>query len=93
MVFLCLHVCDPFCGSREVLNEIVTFSSELWRVSLCSVTGKKLMAKCRGLLQENQELGKQISQGRVTQLEAEVTLHKKYNQEIKNAQEGTYCIL
>lgn len=27
-----------------------------------SVTGKKLMAKCRSLLQENAELGKQISQ-------------------------------
>lgn len=50
------------------------------------------MAKCRGLLQENQELGKQISQGRVTQLEAEITLHKKYNQEIKQAQEGVYSM-
>ena len=57
-------------------------------VLVCSVTGKKLMAKCRGLLQENQELGKQISQGRVAQLEAEIALHKKYNQEIKQAQEG-----
>ena len=50
------------------------------------------MAKCRGLLQENQELGKQISQGRVTQLEAEITLHKKYNQEVKHAQEGNIYI-
>lgn len=46
------------------------------------------MAKCRGLLQENQDLGKQISQGRVAQLEAEVSLQKKYNQEIKETQEG-----
>ena len=28
----------------------------------CSVTGKKIMAKCRSLIQENAELGKQISQ-------------------------------
>ena len=120
-----------------------------------SVTGKKMMAKCRSLIQENAELGKQISQvchllisplisphplllpssppptppllpipplslpspppysssfppfspfspssppplspspssqGRVAQLEAEIALHKKFNQEIKNAQDGT----
>ena len=46
------------------------------------------MAKCRSLLQENQDLGKQISQGRVAQLEAEIALQKKYNQEIKETQEG-----
>ena len=53
-----------------------------------SVTGKKLMAKCRNLLQENQELGKQISQGRVAQLEAEISLQKKYTQEVKSALDG-----
>ncbi len=47
------------------------------------------MAKCRNLLQENQELGKQISQGRVAQLEAEVALQTKYNQDTKSAQDGT----
>ncbi len=46
------------------------------------------MAKCRSLLQENQDLGKQISQGRVAQLEAELALQKKYNQEIVETQEG-----
>ena len=48
------------------------------------------MAKCRSLIQENQELGKQISQGRVAQLEAEIALQRKYNQEIKAAQEGRF---
>ncbi len=47
------------------------------------------MARCRNLLQENAELGKQISQGRVAQLEAEVSLQTKYNQEIKTALDGT----
>ena len=63
------------------------------------------MAKCRSLIQENAELGKQISQvlpaalsiishplslnqGRVAQLEAEIALQKKLNQEIKTAQDG-----
>ena len=48
------------------------------------------MAKCRSLLQENQELGKQISQGRVAQLEAELALQKKYNQEVKASQDGVW---
>jgi len=52
------------------------------------VTGKKLLAKCRSLIQENQELGKQISQGRVAQLEAEIALQKKLNQEVKGALDG-----
>lgn len=47
------------------------------------------MAKCRNLLQENQELGKQISQGRVAQLEAEISLQKRYTQEVKSALDGT----
>lgn len=58
-----------------------------WKFTPDSVTGKKLMAKCRSLLQENQDLGKQISQGRVAQLEAELALQKKYNQEIAETQE------
>ena len=52
------------------------------------MTGKKLMAKCRSLIQENQDLGKQISQGRVAQLEAEISLQRKFNQDIKAAQDG-----
>jgi chromosome segregation ATPase len=58
-----------------------------WKFTPDSVTGKKMMAKCRSLIQENAELGKQISQGRVAQLEAEIALHKKCNQEIKAAQD------
>lgn len=58
-----------------------------WKFTPDSVTGKKLMAKCRSLLQENQELGKQMSQGRVAQLEAEVALQKKFNQEVKAGQD------
>ena len=53
-----------------------------------SVTGKKLMAKCRMLIQENQELGRQLSQGRVAQLEAELALQKKYSDELEGSQDG-----
>ncbi|NXX71730.1 FL2D regulator, partial [Spizella passerina] len=52
-----------------------------------SQTGKKLMAKCRMLIQENQELGRQLSQGRIAQLEAELALQKKYSEELKSSQD------
>ncbi|KAM7427676.1 hypothetical protein ABFA07_021235 [Porites harrisoni] len=45
------------------------------------------MAKCRMLIQENQELGRQLSQGRVAQLEAELALQKKYSDELKGSQD------
>lgn len=67
--------------SESILTLVV------WIVS-CSVTGKKLMAKCRMLIQENQELGRQLSQGRVAQLEAELALQKKYSDELKGSQDG-----
>uniref|UniRef100_A0A2D4PWB7 Pre-mRNA-splicing regulator WTAP n=1 Tax=Micrurus surinamensis TaxID=129470 RepID=A0A2D4PWB7_MICSU len=54
---------------------------------LYSQTGKKLMAKCRMLIQENQELGRQLSQGRIAQLEAELALQKKYSEELKSSQD------
>ena len=40
------------------------------------------------LIQENQELGRQLSQGRVAQLEAELALQKKYSDELKTSQDG-----
>ncbi|XP_062325802.1 pre-mRNA-splicing regulator WTAP-like [Osmerus eperlanus] len=58
-----------------------------WKFTPDSQTGKKLMAKCRMLIQENQELGRQLSQGRTAQLEAELALQKKYSEELKGSQD------
>merc|ERR1712048_32922 len=58
-----------------------------WKFTPDSVTGKKLMSKCRLLIQENQDLGKQLSQGRIAQLEAELALQKKYSEELKESQD------
>jgi len=58
-----------------------------WKFTPDSVTGKKLMAKCRMLIAENQDLGKQLSQGRIAQLEAELALQKKYNEELTSSQD------
>jgi hypothetical protein len=56
-----------------------------------------MMAKCRSLIQENQELGMQMSQGHIGQLESELALQKKYNDELKATQTGlwpssSYCV-
>ena len=55
-----------------------------------SQTGKRLMAKCRMLLQENEELGKVISSGRTAKLEGEIALEKTLVQEMKKSQAGRY---
>ena len=52
--------------------------------------GKRLMAKCRMLLQENDELGKMISSGRTAKLEAEIALHKTMVAEMKTNQDGVF---
>ncbi|XP_033117792.1 pre-mRNA-splicing regulator WTAP-like [Anneissia japonica] len=58
-----------------------------WKFTPDSQTGKRLMLKCRTLLQENQDLGKQISSGKTAQLEAELALQKKYSEELKTSQD------
>ena len=50
--------------------------------------GKRLMSRCRTLIQENQELGKQVSAGRTARLETELALQKKYSEELKGSQDG-----
>lgn len=55
---------------------------------LCSQTGKRLMAKCRMLLQENEELGKVITSGRTAKLEGEIAVQKQLVQEMKGNQSG-----
>ena len=46
------------------------------------------MAKCRMLLQENDELGKVTSSGRMAKLEGDIALEKTLVQEMKKAQAG-----
>jgi hypothetical protein len=46
-----------------------------WKFTPDSVTGKRLMSKCRQLLQENEDLGKMISSGRLAKLEGEFSVH------------------
>ena len=44
------------------------------------------MAKCRQLLQENEDLGKMISSGRLAKLEGELAMQKNMCEEMKKGQ-------
>ncbi|XP_053683305.1 pre-mRNA-splicing regulator female-lethal(2)D isoform X2 [Sabethes cyaneus] len=66
---------------EETQNEL-----SAWKFTPDSNTGKRLMAKCRLLYQENEELGKMTSNGRLAKLEHELGLQKKYNEEVKKSQ-------
>lgn len=68
---------------EETQNEL-----SAWKFTPDSNTGKRLMAKCRLLYQENEELGKMTSNGRLAKLEGELALQKSYNEEVKKSQLG-----
>jgi hypothetical protein len=53
-----------------------------------SNTGKRLMAKCRLLYQENEELGRMISSGRLAKLEGDLALQRNFSEEMKKSQSG-----
>lgn len=57
-----------------------------WKFTPDSNTGKRLMAKCRLLYQENEELGKITSSGRVAMIEGDLALQKKFTEEVRQSQ-------
>ncbi|XP_046673862.1 pre-mRNA-splicing regulator female-lethal(2)D isoform X1 [Homalodisca vitripennis] len=66
---------------EETQNEL-----SAWKFTPDSNTGKRLMAKCRLLYQENEELGRVIASGRVAKLEGELALQKSFSEEVKKSQ-------
>lgn len=58
-----------------------------------SNTGKRLMAKCRLLYQENEELGRMIASGRIAKLEGDLALQRSFSEEMKKSQSGFYIFL
>ncbi|CAG0923476.1 unnamed protein product [Notodromas monacha] len=57
-----------------------------WKFTPDSQRGKMLMAKCRQLHQENEELGKEISSGRLAKIEGELAIQKNFCKELKKTQ-------
>lgn len=68
---------------EETQNEL-----SAWKFTPDSTTGKRLMAKCRLLYQENEELGKMTSNGRLAKLEGDLALQKSFSEEVKKSQSG-----
>lgn len=66
---------------EETQNEL-----SAWKFTPDSNNGKRLMAKCRLLHQENEELGKMTSNGRLAKLEGDLALQKSFSEEIKKSQ-------
>ncbi|XP_020283851.1 pre-mRNA-splicing regulator female-lethal(2)D-like isoform X2 [Pseudomyrmex gracilis] len=80
---------------QKLRQELITTKSKLeetqnelsaWKFTPDSNTGKRLMAKCRLLYQENEELGRMIASGRIAKLEGELALQKKFSEEVKKSQ-------
>ncbi|KAL8594160.1 hypothetical protein ACOMHN_018100 [Nucella lapillus] len=67
---------------KQTQNEL-----NAWKFTADSQMGKRLMAKCRMLLQENEELGKMISSGRTAKLESEIAVQKTLVTEMKTNQD------
>lgn len=68
---------------EETQNEL-----SAWKFTPDSNTGKKLMAKCRLLHQENEDLGRMTSSGRIAKLEGDLALQKSFSEEVKKSQSG-----
>ncbi|XP_027197387.2 pre-mRNA-splicing regulator WTAP-like [Dermatophagoides pteronyssinus] len=58
---------------EEMQNEM-----KAWKFNSDSISGKQLMAKCKQLHQENEELGKMISSGKIAKLESGLAMEKNY---------------
>ncbi|XP_045127928.1 pre-mRNA-splicing regulator WTAP-like [Portunus trituberculatus] len=57
-----------------------------WKFTPDSNTGKQLMAKCRLLIKENEELGRMITSGRLAKLEGDLALQRNFSEELKKSQ-------
>ncbi|XP_050223672.1 FKBP12-interacting protein of 37 kDa [Mercurialis annua] len=55
-----------------------------------SKMGKMLMAKCRTLQEENEEIGNQAAEGKIHELAMKLALQKSQNAELRNQFEGLY---
>jgi|ERR1711935_146050 len=76
---------------KETKEKLESATSELaaWKFTPDSQTGKKLMARVRTLIQENQDLGNQLSSGNLAVLESKLQLQEKKNTELTKAQAST----
>ncbi|ORX96729.1 hypothetical protein K493DRAFT_350551 [Basidiobolus meristosporus CBS 931.73] len=70
----------------------LTEELEAVKFSPSSLTGKRLLAKCRSLQQENEGLGKRMCQGRVAQYELEISMQRKLIDSLKEKIRGNRTV-
>merc|ERR1712142_848604 len=75
------------CDSLKKAAEEAQDELAAWKFTPDSATGKRLMAKCRQLYQENEDLSKMIASGRLAKLEGELALQKNLTEEMKKNQQ------
>ncbi|XP_043241785.1 pre-mRNA-splicing regulator female-lethal(2)D-like isoform X1 [Amphibalanus amphitrite] len=75
------ELCDTKAKLEETQSEL-----SAWKFTPDSQTGKRLMAKCRLLHQENEELGKVVASGKLAKLETDLALQRNLTEEMKKAQ-------
>jgi hypothetical protein len=64
-----------------------------WKFTADSHMGKRLIAKCRKLMHENEELGKTLSSGNVASLEADIAYHKRLLSEAYENEQNLYSFI
>ncbi|PWA92436.1 pre-mRNA-splicing regulator WTAP [Artemisia annua] len=72
---------DKKIKELEANDQAINFTSH-------SKMGKMLMAKCRTLQEENEEIGNQAREGKIHELSMKLALQKSQNLELKNHFEG-----
>eukprot|EP01105_Mastigella_eilhardi_P019881 TRINITY_DN4698_c0_g1_i2.p1 TRINITY_DN4698_c0_g1~~TRINITY_DN4698_c0_g1_i2.p1 ORF type:complete len:271 (+),score=80.28 TRINITY_DN4698_c0_g1_i2:30-815(+) len=72
---------------KEYEKEIKSQKEQLAAVPVTneSITTRKLIARCKALQDENEELGKQVAEGHVAQLEQALALRKKVAEEYQKS--------
>lgn len=75
------EVADAKVRVEEMQSEL-----SAWKFTPDSNMGKRLMAKCKQLYQENEDLGRMISSGKIAKLENELSFQKNFAEEIKKSQ-------
>ncbi len=85
---------DAFTALQERVKDLEkklrTATEDLKAVQFTPQTlaGRQLISKCRRLQEENEEFGRQLSDGRLQRLEADLTLQKMLTEELQHAVAG-----
>ncbi|KAI0978894.1 hypothetical protein GJ496_004910 [Pomphorhynchus laevis] len=75
-------------AKEEALNDL-----QAWTFTTESQIGKRLVARCKKLLQENEEFGKLVTSGNVAKLNAEINMQRQYIQELHNQEQDYDMVL